>query len=285
MTYCGVSGWAHPDWNSIVYPAVKPRGFHPLEHLARIFDFVEVDASYERPLKPELTQLWMKKMQAHPNFRFSVQVGHPFTTELSLDPQLIKSFREGLAPMVRAKRLACLLFRFPSSFRFTRQNRDSLIELRRAFHEYPLTAEFRHTSWSLDEAIGTLMDFRIGLCNIDQPASAKALSPSAWVTAAIGYIRLLGRGGEDWTNEQAAGNYLYTPQELGQWQARIDRISSFTADTYVVFANSVAGKSVVNAMQMRTMLAEPTAVPKRRVERVQSMPMPSAAPTIRRLLA
>jgi uncharacterized protein YecE (DUF72 family) len=285
MTYCGVSGWAHPDWNSVVYPAIRPRGFHPLEHLAQVFDFVEVDASYQRPLKPELTRLWMKKLEGNPNFRFSVQVGQPFTTEVCLDEERVNGFKEGLWPIFRAKRLASLLFRFPCSFRFTRQNRDAVIELRRAFHEFPLAAEFRHTSWSLDEAIGTLMDFRIGFCNLDQPAGAKAMSPSAWVTSPIGYVRLLGRGGEDWTDERAASNYLYSPQELGQWQARIERISSFTQDTFVVFANSAAGKSVVNALQMSKMLAEPAAVPKRRVERVEAMPMPSAAPTIHRLLA
>jgi uncharacterized protein YecE (DUF72 family) len=285
MTYCGVCGWSHPDWNSVVYPALRPRGFHPLEHLAQIFDFVEIDASFERPLRPELTHLWMKKMEPHPNFRFSVQVGRPFTTELAFDENQVKAFKEGVSPIYRARKLGCLLFRFPWSFRFTRENRDAVIALRRAFHEFPLAAEFRHTSWSLDEAVGTLMDFRIGFCNVDQPAGAKAMSPAAWVTAATGYVRLLGRGGEDWTNDQAAANYLYTPHELGQWQARIDRISSFTADTYVVFANSTAGKSVVNALQMRAMLAEPTAVPKRRVERVQAMPIPPAASTIRRLLA
>lgn len=285
MIYCGVSGWAHSDWSSVVYPGVRPRGFHPLEHLAQIFDFVEIDASYSRPLKPEITHLWMNKTERQPNLRFSVQVGQPFTTELKLEEGDVAAFQDGLRPIVRAGKLACLLFRFPWSFRFTRQNRDAVIELRKAFHEYPLAAEFRHTSWSLDEAIGTLMDHRIGFSNIDQPGGVKAMSPAAWVTSGVGYVRLLGRGGADWTDEQAAANYLYTPQELGQWQARIERIASFTNDTYVVFANRTAGKSVVNALQMRTMLMEPAAVPKRRVERVRAMPIPPAAVTVRRLLA
>ena len=46
---CGTSGWSHPDWNSVVYPALKPRGFHPLEYLSQHVDMVEIDASFDQP--------------------------------------------------------------------------------------------------------------------------------------------------------------------------------------------------------------------------------------------
>src|SRR5438477_10788063 len=32
--YVGPAGWSYPDWEGIVYPATKPRGFHAASHLA-----------------------------------------------------------------------------------------------------------------------------------------------------------------------------------------------------------------------------------------------------------
>jgi uncharacterized protein YecE (DUF72 family) len=155
--------------------------------------------------------------------------------------------------------------RFPWSYRFTKENRDFLIELRRAFHEFPLVAEMRHASWMLDEALGTLMDYRIGFCNVDQPRGVRATPPDAIITSPVGYVRLLGRNGDDWTAEETAADYLYTPQELGAWQPRIERLRAHTNATFVVTANHTGGKAVVNALQLKRMLHETTSPLRRRV--------------------
>ena len=266
---CGTSGWLHSDWNSVVYPQIKPRGFHPLEYLSQHLELVEIDSSFERPLRPEVSKLWINKISQHPNFIFTALLGRQFTHDRQLGPGSIREFKDGLWPLWNARKLGCLLMRFPWSFRFTKENRDFVIELRRSFHEFPLVAEMRHDSWMLDEALGTLMDYRIGFCNVDQPAGARAMPAGATITSAVGYVRLLGRNGDDWTEERAAADYLYTPQELGAWQDRIDRLRTHTNATFVVAANHAGGKAVVNAMQLQSMLRE-TASPLRR--RVPSMP-------------
>ena len=66
---CGTSGWAHADWAGSVYPPIKPRGFHPLEYLSQRVDMVEIDASFHRPLRPELAKLWLRKVAARPWWR------------------------------------------------------------------------------------------------------------------------------------------------------------------------------------------------------------------------
>ena len=262
---CGVSGWSHPDWNSVIYPPVKPRGFHPLEYLSQHLDLVEIEASFHRPLRAELSRLWIGKVSQHPGFLFSAVLGRQFTHDRSLEPAVVREFKEGLWPLKNAGKLGCLLMRFPWTFKFTKANRDFVIELRRAFHEFPLAAEMRHASWTLDEALGTLMDYRIGFCNLDQPCGLRATPPDAIITSPVGYVRLLGRGGGDWTNEETAADYLYTPQELGSWQIRIERVRAHTNATFVVTANHIGGKSVVNALQLKTMLRETTSPPRRRV--------------------
>src|SRR5579862_1657547 len=253
---CGTTGWSHADWNSVVYPAVRPRGFHPLEFLAQHVDLVEIDASFDRPLRPEISRLWLNRGSRRPDFLFTAVLGRQFTYDRALDPDAIREFKDGLWPLWNARRLGALLMRFPWSFRFTKENRSFLIELRRSFHEFPLVAEMRHASWMLDEALGTLMDYRIGFCNLDQPRNIRAMPPDAIVTSPVSYVRLLGRAGEDWTDEEAASDYLYTPQELGGWHERIDRLRRHTNSTFVVAANHPGGKAVVNALQLQSMLRD-----------------------------
>jgi uncharacterized protein YecE (DUF72 family) len=172
---------------------------------------------------------------------FVVTLGRQFTHERSLEPAVVREFKEGLWPVKNAGKLGCLLMRFPWSFKFTKEDRDFVIELRRAFHEFPLAAEMRHGSWTLDEALGTLMDYRIGFCNLDQPPGLRATPPDAIITSPIGYVRLLGRKGED------------------------ERLRIHTTSTFVVAANHLGGKAVVNALQLNAMLRETTSPLRRRV--------------------
>jgi uncharacterized protein YecE (DUF72 family) len=263
---CGTSGWARPDWNSVVYPAVKPHGFHALDFLSQRLDMVEIESSFERPLRPELSKLWLRKVSHRPDFLFTAILGKQFTHDRQLDPAAIRVFKDGLWPLRNAHKLGCVLMRFPWAFRFTKENRDFFIELRRAFHEFPLVAEMRHASWTGDEALGTLMDYRVGFCNVDQPKGARATPPGAIITSPIGYVRLLGRGGDDWTRDDLAADYLYSPGELGPWQEHIDRLTRHTSATFVVAANCVGGKAAVNAMQMKKLLTQVSSpIPRRAV--------------------
>lgn len=42
----GAAGWAYKDWNGIVYPQPKPRGFDPLGYIAKYFNTVEINSSF-----------------------------------------------------------------------------------------------------------------------------------------------------------------------------------------------------------------------------------------------
>jgi uncharacterized protein YecE (DUF72 family) len=143
----GTAGWSYPHWNGLVYPKAHAPGFHPLELIAKQLDCVEINSSFYQPLKPEVVKLWMKKVEAYPDFTFTAKLHQDFTHKRVLDQANIALFKEGLWPLLRAKKLGALLMQFPWSFRFTAENREFFIELRRAFHEFPLVAEMRHDSW------------------------------------------------------------------------------------------------------------------------------------------
>lgn len=271
----GTAGWSYPHWNGLVYPKPFPRGFHPLDFLARHFSAVEINSSFYQPLKPEVVRLWMRKVEVNPQFLFAAKLHRRFTHDRVLEEPGVAAFKEGLWPLLRSRKLGAVLMQFPWAFRFTAENREFLIRLRRAFHEFPLVAEMRHSSWLTEEAIGTFLDYRIGFCNIDQPDYTSAMPPTAYLTSSVGYVRLHGRnpknslGGYD---RNCSGqspvrlrqhDYLYSEAELEEWTKRIERIHRYAESTFVIFNNDAAGQSVVNALQLQSMIAGPgVAAPK-----------------------
>ena len=256
----GLAGWSYPHWNGTVYPSRPSRSFHPLEYLSRYFDSIEINASFHQPLRPEISRLWLKKVAGNPDFQFTAKLGRRFTHERSLDQTEVGAFKEGLWPFLRAGRMGALLMQFPWSFRFTTENKEFLIRLRRAFHEFPLVAEMRHSSWMMDEALGTMVDYRIGFCNIDQPEHTRAMPPTSFLTSSIGYVRLHGRDRRNWFQDfdepalrVSTTNYLYSGTELEDWRQRIARIQPHAKRIFVVANNDGGGKAVVNALQLQQM--------------------------------
>ncbi len=257
----GLAGWSYSHWVGTVYPSKPSRNFHPLEFLSRYVDAMEINTSFYHALRPEISRLWIKKVSANPDFLFTVKLGRRFTHERSLDPIEVAAFKEGLWPLLRAAKLGAVLMQFPWSFRFTAENKEFLIRLRRAFHEFPLAAEMRHSSWMMDEALGTLVDYHIAFCNLDQPEHTRAMPPTSFLTSPVGYVRLHGRDRRNWFQDfddsalrVSTTNYLYSPAELSDWQTRIDRIRPHARRIFVIANNDGGGKAVVNALQLQAML-------------------------------
>lgn len=256
---CGPAGWSYRHWNSVVYPRPTPRGFHPLEFLSRYFDTVEINTSFYQHLRPEVARLWLNRVSGNQRFSFTAKLQRRFTHERRLAESEVAAFSRGLRPLLEAGKLGCLLMQFPWSFRFTEENRDFFIRLRRAFGEFPLAAEMRHSSWMREEALGLFIDYHVGFCNIDQPLHSSAIPPTASLTSGIGYVRLHGRGYGDWFHRfetppgaEARRDYLYSPEELAEWKQRIDHVLRFADAIYVITNNDTGGRSVVNALQLQS---------------------------------
>src|SRR5258708_7388074 len=266
--YIGTAGWSYPHWNGIVYPKHQTGGFYPLDVLATQGGVVEVNSSFYQFLKPELVKLWMRRTEFNPDFRFTAKLHQRFTHARIVEDSGVRLFKEGLLPLLGAGRLGALLMQFPWSFRFTAENQEFLIRLRRAFHEFPLVAEMRHASWLAEEAQGTFLDYKIGFCNIDQPEYTRAMPPTALLTSGVGYVRLHGRNPHNALgsfDRQAAGesgarlkqhDYLYTPAQLDEWAKRVERIHKFADRTFVIFNNEPGANSVVNALAFEERLLD-----------------------------
>ena len=259
--YIGTAGWSYPHWNGVVYPKAQAPGSHPLELVSGHLDLAEINSSFYQFLKPELVKLWIKKISDRQHFLFTAKLHQRFTHQRVLEDGEIDAFKAGLWPLLKSGRLGAVLMQFPWSFRFTAENKDFFIRLRRAFHEFPLAAEMRHSSWMAEEAVGTFIDYRVGFCNIDQPEYTRAMPPTAILTSGVGYIRLHGRNpanalgafGRDaqYGARLRQHDYLYNAAELSAWSRRIEQVRRFAERTFVVFNNDAGGKSFVNALQLK----------------------------------
>jgi uncharacterized protein YecE (DUF72 family) len=266
MVRIGTSGWKYKDWEGIVYPQPRPRGFDDLASLAGYLDTIEINSSYYGAPRPSAARKWVESVAGNPLFQFTAKLFHSFTHERKPAPNDERDFKEGIDPLMEAGRFGALLLQFPWSFRNSPENREHLAGLHRRFREYPLVLEVRHASWIEPRILEMLAELEIGLCNIDQPLFAQSVKPGAETTSAIGYIRLHGRNYRAWFAENAdvreRYDYLYPVRELEPWIDRVREMTRRTKDTYVMSNNHNLGKAAVNAVQLKSILkGEPVPAP------------------------
>jgi uncharacterized protein YecE (DUF72 family) len=252
----GPAGWSYADWNGIVYPAPRPRGFHQATYLAEFFDTIEINSSFYHPMLPGHAEQWLRRVEANPRFLFTAKLWQKFTHESGASAAEQALVREGFDVLHSAGRLGAMLLQFPFSFHRTADNLARLRKLLDAFARYPLVVEVRHSSWPDAKFYELLERSGVGFCNIDQPLIGRAVKPSERATSAVGYVRLHGRRYDTWfsddpgTPPEERYNYLYSESELRPWAERIAHVAERAKTTFVVTNNHFEGKGIVNALQL-----------------------------------
>jgi uncharacterized protein YecE (DUF72 family) len=258
MIRVGPAGWSYKDWNGVVYPEQRPRGFSELGFIANYFNTVEINSSFYGTPRRSSTEKWVQQIAHNDQFRFTAKLLRSFTHERKPALQDEMQFKDSMVPIKEAGRLGALLLQFPWSFKNEPENRQYLIGLHGRFQEYPLVLEVRHGSWIEDDILDLLVELGISICNIDQPLFSRSVKPAALVTAPIGYVRLHGRNYGNWFSKKAdvreRYDHLYSLPELDPWVHRTRQIASEAQDTYVVTNNHNLGKAVVNALEIASLL-------------------------------
>ncbi len=256
----GTAGWSYPDWENVVY--LPGKAGKQLRAVARYLDCVEVDSSFYHPPTARTTESWVRVVEQQPGFRFLAKAWQRFTHERSArwSQAEYELLTAGLQPLHEAGRLDSLLFQFPWSFRNDAKNRAWLADIADTFADWPLAVEVRHDSWLADETFQLFRERRITFCNIDQPALAHCLPPTAHATTEIGYFRVHGRNAKNWFQEKqdvygGRYDYLYSAVELDELLAQITKITAQTKKTFVVFNNHKDGKAFANSLQLKARLA------------------------------
>jgi uncharacterized protein YecE (DUF72 family) len=255
----GPAGWSYRDWEGTVYPCRRQRGFHPLRYLSKYFTCVEINSTFYATPRADYAELWAAQIADRSTFLFSVKLQDVFTHEpLSADGReldhQVRAFLDGIEPLRRTGRLACLLLQFPLSFHRATRNEARLELLERLFGHLPLVLEVRHRSWFETESLGKIERMGYSLAHIDLPDAADHPPSEAPQVGTIGYLRLHGRNRTSWFDPHAGRDrrydYLYDPQEIDELVQKAQRISQGLGDTFVITNNHFGGKAVANALEI-----------------------------------
>jgi len=254
MMRFGTSGFSYQDWVGGFYPAGMPKR-EWLAYYAREFDTCEINSTYYALPKPSSLQAMIEKTGE--GFLFSVKANQAMTHQQQDNAAVFRAFRQVLAPVVAAGRLACILAQFPYSFKFNRRNWDYLGWFKEQLAELPLVVEFRNAQWLRSEVFDWLRQREMGFCCVDEPHLPNLLPPLAEVTSEVGYLRLHGRNSAKWWQHEQAYeryDYSYTAQELGEWLPKIRKLDGIAENTFIFANNHWRGQSVDTIRQLRLML-------------------------------
>lgn len=262
MLRVGTAGWSYPDWEGIVYPKGATASGEALAALARLFDTLEINATFYRPPSPKAARAWVRRVVDRPGFRFTAKMWRGFTHAREERHEVEeRRYREGIAPLAEAGLLGAILLQFPFSFHSTTPNRDYLESLLDRFQDLPLVVEVRHDSWLQGSTVERLGRRGVGLCNVDQPLIGRASPPTSLMAGEPGYVRLHGRNREDWFREDAGRDarydYLYSHEEIREWADRIrglQRKAGDGADIFIIANNHYRGQAPANALELKHLL-------------------------------
>lgn len=252
----GTSGYSYPDWEGELYPPGTPKSAY-LGLYAAAFPVVELNFSYYT--QPTASALERMVRATPEGFLFSIKAHRSLTHEPGPDPGAdARRFREGISPLVEAGRLAAVLFQFPYSFHYTPEARRRLASLCEAFRGLPQAVEFRSSEWQRESVYGGLRACGAAFVNVDAPRLPKLPQPGAEATSELGYVRLHGRNREAWWrgNNVSRYDYLYSPEELGEWLPRIRELLARVRLALVIFNNHAGGQAVRNARELTRLAGE-----------------------------
>jgi uncharacterized protein YecE (DUF72 family) len=274
----GTSGWSYPpssgpgSWTGVFYPLSRT---DELKFYSRYFNSVEINSTFYRPCAAKTAENWVKRTPDH--FEFTVKAWQQFTHKKDLwVPSDIDQFKEGVAPLVEAGKLGCLLFQFPASFRSTPEGIERLKALLARFPECRKAVELRHRSWN--ESLGVLEEFGAVPAFIDEPKFRDSIRQDVAPFGTVLYVRFHGRQAEKWWHHEHRNeryDYLYKPEEIRPYAVRLKEVVAEKAiqQAYIFFNNHPNAKAVANAVMLRAELDIPVAaeLPERLVEAYPEM--------------
>src|SRR6185312_11483826 len=163
--HIGCSGYYYRQWKNTFYPPGTPQK-NWLTYYSSIFNTVELNSSFYHI--PRLQSLQKQFENTPDDFKFSVKVYKSITHYQKLRDckQQIKEFKE-LIQKGLAHKLGCLLFQFPPSFIFSKENLHLILTQIPEGKENVI--EFRHNSWWCNEVRNALSEKPLTFCNVDYP--------------------------------------------------------------------------------------------------------------------
>lgn len=254
----GTSGYSYAEWTDAGFYPPGTKSGNMLPFYARNFPITELNFTWYQ--MPKAQTLERMHRQAPAGFHFAAKLTRTLTHEI--DPGQWRGqaarYRDGIAPLLQARKLVAVLLQFPPSFVRNPSNRRYLAELLDELEGLPLAAEFRHASWATDRVFAEMERRRTTLVAVDEP-DLPGLFPRLDIVTnpELFYIRFHGRNARGWRsgNIQQQFDYDYGDAELHRWtDVRIARMAQQAAGGVIFFNNHVRAQAPRNAVRLIQLL-------------------------------
>jgi uncharacterized protein YecE (DUF72 family) len=258
--WVGTSGYSYAEWADAGFYPPGTKSGNMLPFYAQNFPITELNFTWYQ--MPKARTLERMHRQAPADFRFAAKLTRTLTHEI--DPGQWRGqaaqYRDGIAPLIQARKLAAILLQFPPSFVRAPQNRRYLAALLDELDGLPLAVEFRHASWATDRVFAELERRRTTLVAVDEP-DLPGLFPRLDIVTNPGlfYIRFHGRNAKGWRsgNMQKQFDYDYGDDELRRWaNIRIAKMTRHASSGVIFFNNHVRAQAPRNAVRLINLLIE-----------------------------
>ena len=127
----GTAGYSYPGpppkgWYGAFYPDAKSKEFDELKYYSQIFNTVEINSTFYRPVSQAITKNWATKTPS--DFSFAIKLWQKFTHPKKISrkdvnekwenitQEDVDKVRAGLEPLADARKLGALLLQYPAGF-------------------------------------------------------------------------------------------------------------------------------------------------------------------------
>ena len=256
LVYIGIAGWSYPDWKGIVYTG---SGIDELQYVSGFVDCLEINSTFYRPPVESNSESWLRRTAARPGFFFTAKLHRDFTHEGKIDPVVVKQFHKGFEPLLQEGKLRHLLIQFRYDFSDSPQSRRHLAKIVENFRQtFTLAVEVRHKSWEAPDALNSLKDLGVAVCNLDYPTGSNSFNLQRCIVGEHGYFRMHGRNREKWFSKAGRDetyDYYYNDQELSQIKQRVEGLAGAFKTLTVIANNHYRGAELANAIELKALLS------------------------------
>ena len=232
--YAGTSGFAYPAWSPAFYPPGS-RADDLLRFYAARLPACELNNTfYQRPTEAKVRS-WLAATP--PEFRFAVkgQRGATMRALLQDAPGSVAWLTESIRPF--GERLGTVLYRVPEDVQRTDERLAALLDAWP--RDLPLTMEFQHPSWLIDEVFDLLRQHGATVCATELDTDPEP--PTLRLTGRFLYVRLR--------------RSTYTEAEIEAWAMRFVPFLDAGHDVFVFFRHDDEGLAPGRAMTLRAAVA------------------------------
>lgn len=229
----GTSGFAYPAWAPRFYPPGL-RGEDLLRAYAERLTACELNNTFYRQPSPSAIRGWLARTPEA--FRFAAKAQRGGTARALLGDDQAESVGWLTRPLDGfGDRLGTVLYRVPGEVVRTDERHARLARLLELWPaRFPLTLEFQHESWHVDETFDLLRGHGAALCATDLDELAEP--PIIRLTGPFLYLRLR--------------RTTYADDELDAWAARIAPFLDAGVDAYAFFRHDDTGISPGRALAL-----------------------------------